>query len=93
VVSLSEEEDELELRAAMQAGTEKKAEQIRQSVQGTGAMVELFASMDEQDDDMKNVLQFIKKVKVVQEGTSVSVKVRVPSAEIAEMIKKEMNDN
>ena len=56
-------------------------------------MVELFASMDDQDDDVKNVLQFIKKVKVVQEGTAVSVKVRVPSAEIAEMIKKEMNDN
>ncbi|MCY2983260.1 MAG: hypothetical protein NTY15_06425 [Planctomycetota bacterium] len=93
VVSLSEEEQELELRAAMQAGTEKKAEQIRQSIQGLGAMVELFASMDDQDDDVKNVLQFIKKVKVVQEGTAVSVKVRVPSAEIVEMIKKEMNDN
>ena len=93
VVSLSEEDQELVLQVAMQAGSEKKAEQIRQFIQGLGAMVELFASMDDQDDDVKNVLQFIKKINVVQEGTSVSVKVRVPSAEIAEMIKKEMNDN
>ncbi len=93
VVSVSEEEDELEVRAALQAGTEKKAEQIRQSVQGLGAMVELFASMDSQDDDVKNVLKFIKKIRVTQDGTSVSVRARVPSEEIAEMIKKEMKDN
>ena len=93
VVSIVEEDDELEIRGAMQAGTEKKAEQIRQSVQGLSAMVELFASMDDQDDDVKNFLQFIKKIRVSQDGTSVSVKVRVPAAEVAEMIKKEMNDN
>ncbi len=92
-ISVLEEDDELEVRGAMQTGNEKKAEQIRQSIQGLGAMVELFASMDTQDDDVKNVLKFIKKIKVVQDGTSVSVKVRVPSAEIAEMIKQEMNGN
>jgi len=92
-ISLAEDGDELEVRAAMQTGSEKKADQIRQSVQGLAAMVEIFASTDGQDEDVKNVLQFIKKVKVVQDGTSVSVKVRVPSAEVAEMIKKEMNDN
>jgi hypothetical protein len=92
-VSIAEEDEELEVRAAMQTGSEKKADQIRQSVQGLAAMVEIFASMDDQDADVKNALQFLKKVKVVQDGTSVSVKVRVPSAEIAEMIKKEMNDN
>ena len=92
LVSVSEEEDELEVRAAMQTGTDKKAEQIRQSIQGLGAMVELFASMDNQDDDVKNVLKFIKKIKVTQDGTAVSVRMRVPSAEIAEMLKKEMND-
>lgn len=93
VVSVSEEDNEMELRGAMQTGTEKKAEQIRQSIQGLGAMVELFASMDSQDDDVKNTLKFIKKIKVVQDGTSVSVKVRVPSSEIVDLIKKEMNDN
>lgn len=92
-ISVLEEDDELEVRGAMQTGNEKKAEQIRQSIQGLGAMVELFALMDTQDDDVKNVLKFIKKIKVVQDGTSVSVKVRVPSAEIAEMIKQEMNGN
>ena len=92
MVSVSEEEDELEVQAAMQTGTDKKAEQIRQSIQGLGAMVELFASMDNQDDDVKNVLKFIKKIKVTQDGTAVSVRMRVPSAEIAEMLKKEMND-
>ncbi len=93
VVSVSEEDNEMELRGAMQTGTEKKAEQIRQSIQGLGAMVELFASMDSQDDDVTNTLKFIKKIKVVQDGTSVSVKVRVPSSEIVDLIKKEMNDN
>ena len=92
-VSLAEDGDELEVRAAMQTGSEKKADQIRQSVQGLAAMVELFASMDDQDEDVKNVLQFMKTVKVVQDGSSVSVKVRVPSAEVAAMIQKEMNGN
>lgn len=92
-ISILEEDDELEVRGAMLTGTEKKAEQIRQSIQGLGAMVELFASMDTQDEDVQKTLKFIKKIKVVQDGTSVSVKVRVPSAEIAEMIKKEMNGN
>lgn len=93
VVSIVEEDDELEVRAAMQAGTDKKAEQIRQSIQGLSAMVELFASMDDQDDDVKEFLQFIKKIKVSQDGTAISVKLRLPAAEIAEMIKKELNDN
>ena len=92
-ISVLEEDDEMELRGVMQTGTEKKAEQIRQSIQGLGAMVELFASMDTQDDDVRNVLKFVKKIKVVQDGTAVSVKVRVPSAEILELIKKEMDGN
>jgi hypothetical protein len=94
IVSVSEQDDELEVRGALQAGSEKKAEQIRQSIQGLGAMVELFASMDDDDDnDVKQFLKFIKKIKVAQEGNAVSVKLRVPSNEVAEMIKKEMNNN
>jgi hypothetical protein len=93
IMSISEEDDEMELRGAMQTSTEKMAEQIKQSIQGLSAMVELFASMDDQDEDVKEVVKFIKKVKVVQDGTSVSVKLRFPAADVAELIKKEMNDN
>lgn len=95
IMTISEEDDELEVRGVMQTNTEKMAEQIKQSIQGLVAMAELVISMDdeEQDDDAKQVIQFVKSMKVVQEGASVSLKLRFPSADIAEMIKKEVEGN
>jgi uncharacterized protein YgfB (UPF0149 family) len=85
----------LEVRGVMQTNTEKMAEQIKQSIQGLVAMAELVISMDdeEQDEDAKQVIQFVKSMKVVQEGDSVSLRLRFPSADIAEMIKKEVEGN
>jgi hypothetical protein len=48
---------------------------------------------EEQDEDAKQVIQFVKSMKVVQEGDSVSLRLRFPSADIAEMIKKEVEGN
>jgi hypothetical protein len=95
IMTISEEDDELEVRGVMQTNTEKMAEQIKQSIQGLVAMAELVISMDdeEQDEDAKQVIQFVKSMKVVQEGDSVSLRLRFPSADIAEMIKKEVEGN
>ncbi len=69
-LSVFEEEDELEVRGNLAASTEKQADKIRQSLQGLSAMIELFASMDEQDDDTRQVLGFLKQVKVTQDGSA-----------------------
>jgi len=90
--SISEEDDELELKGAMLASTDKQAEKIRQSIQGLSAMVELFVSMDDQDEDVQEAMKFLKKIKVTQEGESVKIKLRLPASQIAEMIKKEIAD-
>jgi hypothetical protein len=91
-LSVFEEEDELEVRGNLAASTEKQADKIRQSLQGLSAMIELFASMDEQDDDTRQVLGFLKQVKVTQDGSAVRVKFRMPSAQIAEWIQREMDN-
>lgn len=93
ILSILEEDDELEVRTVMQASTEKQADKIRQAAQGLAAMVELFVSMDEDtanDEDVKQALAFLKQVKVSQEGNSVKIKLRLPSAQIADLIKKEI---
>jgi hypothetical protein len=93
VLSVLEEDDELEVRGAMQAGTEKQADKICQSIKGLSAMIELAASLDEDaDEDMQQALAFLKQVKVTQNGSSVKVLLRLPSAQITEMIKKEMSN-
>jgi hypothetical protein len=92
VLSISEEGDELEVRGVLHTSTEKQADKIRQSIQGLSAMVELFASMDEQDADTREMLKFLKQIKVLHEGTSVKVKLRLPSSKIADMLKHEIDN-
>jgi hypothetical protein len=92
-LSVTEQDDDIEVRAAMQTSSEKKANQIRQAFQGLTAMVELFASLDEDgDEDMQQIVELVKKSKIIQDGTSVSVKMTLPSKQIADLVKKELDD-
>jgi hypothetical protein len=94
VLSIQEDADDLEIRGAMQAATEKQADKIKQSFQGLAALLELFASMDDEaseDPEMKQVIEFVKQIKVTQEGSSVKVRLRLPSSQISEMIQKELS--
>ncbi|MEQ1825779.1 MAG: hypothetical protein ABL921_07520 [Pirellula sp.] len=93
VLSVFEEDDEIEVRGAMKASTEKQADKIRQSIQGLAAMVELFVSLDDDaDEDARKAMDLLKQVKVSQDGNSVRVKLRLPSAKIAEMIQHEIDN-
>lgn len=91
VFSIFEEDDELEIRGSLNTSNEKQADKIRQAVQGLGAMVELFASLeDQQDKDAKELLKVLSQIKVAQEGNNVRVKARFPSGQVAEFIKNEI---
>jgi hypothetical protein len=90
-VSISEDSENLELRSTLLAATQKKAQQLRQAIQGVVAMLELAASMDE-SDEVQQILDQVRKLSVVQDDTKVRVKWSVPAAQVIEILESELND-
>jgi hypothetical protein len=91
-ISIAEEDENIEFRGTLTAATVKKAEQLKQTVQGLVAMVELFASMDDQDEDLQAMITHVKHVKVTQDDTKLRIRWSVPSAEIVKILEEEMKD-
>jgi|JI6StandDraft_1071083.scaffolds.fasta_scaffold52416_3 hypothetical protein len=92
-LSIAEEGEDIEFRSTLTAATTKKAEQLKQTVQGLVAMVEVFASMDEQDEDVRAMITQVKKIKVTQDDTKLRLRWSVPSSQFVELIEEAKRDN
>lgn len=87
---VTESDDDLDIFANLTTDTKKQAEQIRQSIQGIYAMIQLAQSIETEDEDLKEFNQFLKGVKVTTNEESITVKIKIPSDVVAELIKKEI---
>ena len=92
-LSVAEEGDDIEIRSTLTAATTKKAEQLKQTVQGLVAMVEVFASMDDQDEDVRAMISQVKKIKVTQDDTKLRLRWSVPSSQFVELIEEAKRDS
>jgi hypothetical protein len=86
--SISELDDDIDLRLNLQTETDKQAEQIRQMVQGLVAMVEFAGSMETEDQDLQQAVKMLKDAKSSVDGSTVRLRLRLP----AEAIEKALRD-
>jgi hypothetical protein len=89
-LAVQEEDDDVDLRLSLETDTEKQAEQIRQMVQGLVAMVEFAKSMEETDEELQRVAEFMKDAKATVEGSTVRLRLRLP-ADVIDQVLREMD--
>lgn len=89
--AILEQDDDVDLRLQMETETEKQAQQIRQMVQGLIAMVEFAQSMETEDEDLKQAVEFLKDAKSSVDGTTVKMRLRLPADAIERAIRNEMD--
>jgi hypothetical protein len=92
VVTLSEDSDNLELRSTLEAGSKKKAEQLKQALQGFIAVAELFAGFDEEEEDLQKIVSGLKQIRVAQEEQKIRVRWSIPTAQVIAMMEEELKD-
>lgn len=91
--SIAENDDELDINANLKTTTAKQAEQIRQSIQGLYAMMELARSMETDDDDLQQFVGLLQGIKVTTSDDTVKVRMQLPSKAIVKMINDELASN
>lgn len=94
VVSLriSESKGDVNIGVSLVAGTEQKAEQLRQMAQGLIAMIDLEQSANPDDEDLKTFQKFAHNIKAARDGLSMKVSLSVSAEELNEIIDKQLRD-
>lgn len=90
-LAIEEEDNDLDLRLNLQTETDKQAEQIRQMVQGLIAMVEFAQSMEQEDEELKQVVEYFKGARSSVDGSTVKLRLRLPSEAIEKAIRDELD--
>lgn len=91
--SISESDDDFDVNANLKTSTPKQADQIRQSIQGLYAMMELARSMETEDEDLQQFVGLLQGIKVTTNDDTVKVRVRLPSQTIVKMLNEELGSN
>jgi len=90
---ISESKGDLNIGISLVAGTEQKAEQLRQMAQGLIAMIDFAQSANPEDQDLKAFQKFAHDIKTARDGLSMKVSLSVSAEALNEIIDKQLGDH
>jgi len=90
---ISESKGDVNIVVSLAAGSEQKAEQLRQMAQGLIAMIDIAQSADPEDEDLKTFQKFAHDIKAARDGLSMKVSLSVSAETLNEIIDKQLGDH
>ena len=81
--------EDLEVEVAVEADTEKHAEQMHQLAKGAAAMVALASESEEDEEELQMVARVLETLDAEHDGESVNIRVKLPQELVLEFLREE----